>query len=225
MDTDAQIKQLILSIESSVTSLLTDDEICVALDIDHTTLMQHYDVVERARLKLKQKINAKRIITASQMGKDVDQLLWDIPQNDYRRKHPKTAVKTVEGVLVGRGETSRIISPDEVFKLAKLGCSLEEMSEWFDVPRETLKYNFRDLIAKGRQETKQALRRAQIKVALGGNTSMLIWLGKQMLEQTEQINHTQGDPAPLPWVERETKIDNQIHLDFGKKSNLTAVIN
>ena len=225
MDPDTQIKQLILSIESAVTSLLTDDEICVALDIDHSTLMQHYDVVERARLKLKQKINAKRIITASQVGKDVDQLLWDIPQNDYRRKHPKTAVKTVEGVLVGRGETSRIIQPDEVFKLSKLGCSLEEMSEWFDVPRETLKYNFRDLIAKGRQETKQALRRAQIKVALGGNTSMLIWLGKQMLEQTEQITHNQGDSAPLPWVEKDIKTEDRICLDFGKKSNLTAVVN
>jgi hypothetical protein len=76
------------------------------------------------------------------------------------------------------------------------------MAEWFEIPRETLKYNFSDLIAKGRSETKQALRRAQIKSALGGNTSMQIWLGKNILGQADQpIN--KDNTQVLPWLDED----------------------
>ena len=71
------------------------------------------------------------------------------------------------------------------------------MSDFFGVPANTLKYNFSDLVAKGRSETKQALRRAQIKLALGGNATMLIWLGKNILGQQE-TPQAQGKEV-LPW--------------------------
>ena len=199
--TPEEQKQFESQIESAVASLLTDDEICVALDIDTNTLMDNYHVVERARLKLKQKLNAKRILGANQLGKDVEQILGDIPHNEYRRKKPKLGTKKVEGVIVGRGDSQQVVDPNEVYKLARLGCSIEEMSDWFDVARETLKYNFRDLIAKAQSETKQSLRRAQLKSALGGNTAMLIWLGKAVLKQSESDIQT-AENGPLPWVEQ-----------------------
>lgn len=102
-----------------------------------------------------------------------------------KRKQPKEGTKTVEGFVVGRGSNKTVINPDEVYKLAKLGASIEEMSDWFQVPRETIKYNFSEIIAKGKAETKHALRRAQIALALKGNATMLIWLGKNMLGQKE----------------------------------------
>jgi hypothetical protein len=117
---------------------------------------------------------------------------------DYKRKNPKTATVTKQGLIVGRGANKKIIPPDEIYKLSKLWCSYEEISEWFDVPVETLKYNFRDLILKGRAETKQALRRAQIKVALEGNTTMLIWLGKNILGQ-QDAPHNEDYDKILPW--------------------------
>ena len=117
-----------------------------------------------------------------------------------RRKAVRKGIKEVEGNIVGRGENQTVIPPEEITKLARLGCSIEEMSDWFQVPRETIKYNFSDLIAKGRSETKQSLRRAQIALALKGNATMLIWLGKNMLGQQETPIHA-DDANPLPWNE------------------------
>lgn len=116
------------------------------------------------------------------------------------RKHPKIGTVTKEGVVVGRGANQRVVPVDEVYKLAALGCTLEEMSEWFEVNRETLKYNFIDTINKGRAETKQRLRQAQIKLALEGNATMLIWLGKNMLGQSETGN-VSGNIEALPWID------------------------
>ena len=115
----------------------------------------------------------------------------------HNRENPKTGTEVREGLVVGRGENRRVIDPVEVEKLAKLWCSWEEMSDFFGVPANTLKYNFSDLVAKGRSETKQALRRAQIKLALGGNATMLIWLGKNILGQAENPQ-SQGKEV-LPW--------------------------
>lgn len=124
--------------------------------------------------------------------------------DDYNRKNKKWGTMTKEGLIVGRGDNKTIVAPDEVIKLAKLWCTMQEMAEWFEIPRETLKYNFSDLIAKGRSETKQALRRAQIKSALGGNTSMQIWLGKNILGQAESPVNTENSQV-LPWLDEDNK--------------------
>ena len=55
-------------------------------------------------------------------------------------------------------------------------------------------------MTKGRAETKQALRKAQIKSAIGGNTTMLIWLGKNILGQNDNPINTSEEQV-LPWLE------------------------
>ena len=121
-------------------------------------------------------------------------------QEDYARKNPKMGKITKEGLIVGRGKNQRIIPVDEVKKLAALHCTYKEMADFFDVNVETLKYNFRDIIVKAQSETKQALRKTQLKVALEGNVTMLIWLGKQILGQAENPFDS-DDNQPLPWVD------------------------
>ena len=121
-----------------------------------------------------------------------------------RRKQVRKGIKEVEGHIVGRGDNQTVIDPNEVYKLARIGCTIEEMSDWFMVPRETIKYNFSDYIAKGRSETKQSLRQAQIKLALSGNATMLIWLGKNMLGQSETPFNSGAEI--LPWNDDDTPI-------------------
>ena len=121
---------------------------------------------------------------------------------EYNRKDPKWGEMTKEGLIVGRGKNKTVIDPKEVEKLAELHCSMQEMADFFQVPRETLKYNFRDIITKGKERTKQRLRQAQIKLALSGNATMLIWLGKNMLNQSENPVDSSAN-APLPWNEEE----------------------
>lgn len=116
------------------------------------------------------------------------------------RQHVKWGTVEKEGLIVGRGKNKKVVPPDEIYKLAALGCSIEEMADWFGVNRETIKYNFAEYIAKGHSELKQRIRMAQIKGALAGNATLLIWLGKNIVGQTENpINNTAN--TPLPWTD------------------------
>ena len=112
----------------------------------------------------------------------------------------KTDTKEVEGVVVGRDKT--VVPPLEVYKLAQLGCKDIEIADWFGINAETLRYNFKAELTKGRESLKQSLRRAQIKTALSGNATLLIWLGKQILGQQDNPIDIE-DNQPLPWTETE----------------------
>lgn len=125
--------------------------------------------------------------------------------NDNPTSKKKTGPKpkdlvTVEvtGYEVGRGITKRVVFDEDVYKLAAMGCSNAEISRWFSIDENTLTYNFSEILAKGREQLKQSLRRAQIKLALSGNATMLIWLGKNILGQSENPTDSEAN-APLPW--------------------------
>lgn len=116
------------------------------------------------------------------------------------RKDPKVGTKLVEGVIVGRDK--KIVPPEEVFKLAAIGCRDVEISDWFGISEQTLRYNFAVQLLTGRENLKQSLRRSQLRLALSGNATMLIWLGKNILGQSENGTGSQGT-EPLPWVEAD----------------------
>lgn len=117
---------------------------------------------------------------------------------------PKQLVAVeVYGYEVGRGRRKKVVVPQDVYNLAAIGCSDREIAQWFDVDENTLRYNFSDIIAKGREALKHSLRRAQLKLALSGNAVMLIWLGKNYLGQTDQPMNT-DDNKVLPWTDNAT---------------------
>jgi len=123
------------------------------------------------------------------------------PEADPSKTGPKPKkLKAIEvyGYEVGRGLNKRIVNPDEIYNLAAIGCTDSEIARWFDLQESTLKYNFSDILAKGREDVKMTLRRAQLQLALSGNATMLIWLGKNMLGQQDNPTNAQ-DQAPLPW--------------------------
>lgn len=103
--------------------------------------------------------------------------------------------KIVEGRLIGRNGI--VVPPQEVEDLAAIGCNDKEISHWFGINDNSLRYNFSEELAKGRANLKQSLRRAQLKLALTGNAVMLIWLGKNILGQTDSPQTTQSDVLPF----------------------------
>jgi len=108
----------------------------------------------------------------------------------------------IEGYWVGRGITKKFITPDDVYKLAAIGSTNTDIARWFGIEEQTLRYNFSDMLQKGREEVKQSLRMAQLKLALSGNAVMLIWLGKNLLGQSD--NPVNADlNQPLPWSDEE----------------------
>ena len=119
---------------------------------------------------------------------------------------PKELVKVeVYGYEVGRGKTKRIVFDQDVYKLAAMGCTDREISNWFDMSESTLRYNFSSILEKARVDLKQSLRQAQLKLALSGNATMLIWLGKNILNQQENPN-TNDNNQILPYTDDDSGI-------------------
>ena len=120
----------------------------------------------------------------------------------YEVTNVKYGEKTVVGRIIGRNKT--VIPEEQVAYLAGIHCTNKEIADFFDVPLQTLVDNFRDILTKNRLITKQRLRKAQLDLALKGDKTMLIWLGRNMLGQTENPIDA-GDDKVLPWTTTDTE--------------------
>ena len=89
---------------------------------------------------------------------------------------------------------------DLIFKLATLHCTLKEIADVVGTSVATLEKRYSAIIDKGRSEGKKSLRRAQMEKALQGDVRMLIWMGKQYLDQKDTPTD-QENTAPLLWEE------------------------
>ena len=78
------------------------------------------------------------------------------------------------------------IDTKEVQKLAEYGCSQREIADFFGCDESLISKSYSSFITKVKAFLKKKLRKAQIDLALKGNATMLVWLGKQMLGQTEK---------------------------------------
>jgi hypothetical protein len=117
-----------------------------------------------------------------------------------KRKQRKTAIMEVEGVVVGRDK--KVVPPKDVERLAQMGCKDSEIAEWFGIDENTLRYNFSVELLKGKLQLSQSLRQAQIRLAMSGNATMLIWLGKNILGQSDNPVDSEAN-TPLPWSDDE----------------------
>jgi len=77
-------------------------------------------------------------------------------------------------------------------ELCKIQCTQGEIASCLGVSLATLKNRMNDddeflaTYIKGRDQGRMSIRRKQYSVADAGNVTMLIWLGKQYLEQKDQ---------------------------------------
>jgi hypothetical protein len=132
----------------------------------------------------------------------MDENIENIPPK--KKKTGNKPKQLVEGTYLGIevGKDKKVIDPKEVEKLAALGMKTSEMADWFGVDDSTLNYNFKQNIIKGKHNLNCSLRQAQIRLALSGNATMLIWLGRNMLGQTENPISSDAN-TPLPWSDDE----------------------
>jgi len=84
-----------------------------------------------------------------------------------------------------KGTNKYDIDGTQVEMLASKFWAMTEIAAFFGVDEGTIRKRFPNLITKGKETGKGRLRDAQLKAALGGNVTMLIWLGKQYLGQKE----------------------------------------
>jgi AraC-like DNA-binding protein len=95
------------------------------------------------------------------------------------------------------------IDVETLKKLAAIQCSYAEMAAILGVNESTLTRRFAQVIKEGREHGKSSLKRKQYEVAMGGNTTMLIWLGKQHLEQRDKNSHEHSGPDGKPIETRD----------------------
>lgn len=106
-----------------------------------------------------------------------------------------------QGLCVGRDK--KVIDPEDVRKLAALGCRDREIADFFGVKEDTLRYNFADIMLKGREEMKVSLRRAMLNNAVTNNNAALqIFLAKNFLGMSDTPTNT-DDKQPLPWNDND----------------------
>lgn len=114
------------------------------------------------------------------------------------------------------------IDPKLVHDLAAIGCKTTEISTIVGCSHDTLQRRFASEMEKGRSNLRASLRRWQIEAAKKGNVAMLIWLGKQLLGQTEkveQVSEVKVKQISPQEIETIIKTDPFLNKDDTKKKN------
>lgn len=107
---------------------------------------------------------------------------------------PKPGKKPVGGPRPGSGRPRKIIDMALVEKLAQIHASQEEIAATLGVSVGYVSEHLKDgadpafaaAHARGWSNGRLNLRRRQLEKAMGGDSTMLIWLGKNMLGQADK---------------------------------------
>ncbi len=91
---------------------------------------------------------------------------------------------------------------EEFDKLCGIHATQREVADWFEMSEDTVDrrikeqfgMTFADYVKQRQAPGKISLRRKQYEMAMNGNVTMLIWLGKQYLGQADKqeqaVTHT-----------------------------------
>ena len=115
---------------------------------------------------------------------------------------PRPTRKTIGPV---KGRPIKVIDWDEVDKMLVAGCNGVQVAAYFDMHPQTL-YDrvqiekgvvFTEYSSKNKEKGNALLHATQFKVALDKDKTMLVWLGKQRLNQRDNPAHDEKFDAKL----------------------------
>ena len=103
---------------------------------------------------------------------------------------------------------------DQVDKMCAIHCTGEEQAAVLGLDYDTLNRachrehncSFADYFRQKASNGKMSLRRKQYTAAMDGNTTMLVWLGKNWLGQTDQPDVEAKDLPPIV-IERASEVN------------------
>lgn len=121
------------------------------------------------------------------------------------------------------GRPEKQIDKEQFEKLCGLQCTIEEFCCYFDCTDKTLAKWCKKTYGCGFSEVfnikkgagKISLRRKQFEVAIAGNPTMLIWLGRNMLNQTDRIDLAVEDKrdGKLSDLIEGLKVNDDLHTE------------
>ena len=99
------------------------------------------------------------------------------------------------------------LDPAEIEKLASIGATQREIAQWFKISKPTVERylrnpRLREVFERGNTAFDLSIRRKQAELAMNGNVTMLIWLGKQRLGQRDRLDtqHSGPEGKPIPVI-------------------------
>lgn len=110
----------------------------------------------------------------------------------------------------GTGRPLIDIDWDQVESMCKIQCTQEEIAAIVGCCLDTLQdrcakemgVSFSEFFAQKKMGGKASLRRNQWKLAQDGNATMLVWLGKNMLNQTDKTETEISGGLTIDKIER-----------------------
>lgn len=122
-----------------------------------------------------------------------DGSIYAVMSKDGRKEN--VCVLRLEKTSSGRGRKSLILTEDGEEWIAReigMGAMVDDLAKELGINVTTLyskanREKTKRAIQNGEGIVNNRLRRAQIKSALNGNATMLVWLGKNRLGQTDKV--------------------------------------
>ena len=102
-----------------------------------------------------------------------------------------------EGKLYSMPRPRKQIDEEMLRQLASLGLTSDECAVVLGCSKDTIERRYMPALLDGRHKRNASLRRKQFEIAMSGNATMLIWLGKQCLGQMDRTEHTGASGGPI----------------------------
>jgi hypothetical protein len=128
--------------------------------------------------------------------------------------------------MAQRGITAKI-DLVELEKLSSMQATDEEIGAFFGVSARTILRRkrvkkFAEVMERGRAKGRLSIRRLQIKLLEQGNATMGVWLGKQILGQTDHYDVSGGSQIMIvvpscqgEAADRANDADSAVTIDIG----------
>ena len=100
------------------------------------------------------------------------------------------------------GTTELVLDVRQIRELSKIHCTFQEIARVMGCSISVIKQQYMDEVEAGREQGKASLRHAQYKRAMEGNPTMLIWLGKHLLGQRDEIRLSTVEPEARELLRR-----------------------
>lgn len=107
------------------------------------------------------------------------------------------------------GRKEKHIDKEQLQKLLAMGCTQEEIAAFFNVSPGLISQRkadpeYAEIFATSKLKMHVSIRQWQFDAARKGNSALLIWLGKTMLGQKDQLNVYNHKPIS-EWTEEELR--------------------
>jgi transposase-like protein len=95
------------------------------------------------------------------------------------------------------------LDADAIRQAARDGASMREIARQMGCEETVIRTRYRDAVSQGKDERHREIRELQMKAARALNPALLIWLGKNELEQTDKTGHTHDGKLTVEVVYRD----------------------